>query len=95
MDSYRDNPEPKLKPFPTLFEEDEAERRLRRRLQIMVGMVISVLSQDPDLTFDEASQMIQDCRKAALAMFPGKELAFDLIYRPRLERVIKERFPSS
>jgi hypothetical protein len=92
MDSHRDNPEPKPEPSPTL-EEDEAERRRRRRLQIMVGMVISVLSQDPDLTFDEASQMIEDCRKAALAMFPGKELAFDLIYRPRLERVIKERFP--
>ena len=58
----------------------------------MVGMVTSVLSQDPDLTFDEAKQMIEDCRKAALAMFPGKELAFDLIYRPRLERVMKERF---
>ena len=79
-------------PSPTL-EEDGAERRLRRRLQIMVGMVTSVLSQDPDLTFDEAKQMIEDCRKAALAMFPGKELAFDLIYRPRMQRVIKERFP--
>jgi hypothetical protein len=78
---------------PSSTPEEEAESRLRRRLQIMVGMVISVLSQDPDLTFDEAKQMIQDCRQAALAMFPGKELAFDLIYRPRLERVMKERFP--
>jgi len=36
--------------------------------------------------------MIEDCRNAALAMFPGKELAFDLIYKPRLERVMEERF---
>jgi hypothetical protein len=63
-----------------------------RRLQIMVGMAGSVLSQDPDLTPEKASAMIAQCRKAALAMFPGKELAFDLIYKPRLERVVKERF---
>jgi hypothetical protein len=58
----------------------------------MVAMVASVLSQDPDLTLEQASAMIADCRNAALAMFPGKELAFDIIYRPRLERVVKERF---
>ena len=92
MESHPDNPDPKPQPSPKPGDDD-AERRLRRRLQIMVGMVTSVLSQDPDLTFDEAKQMIEDCRKAALAMFPGKELAFDLIYRPRLERVMKERFP--
>jgi hypothetical protein len=63
-----------------------------RRLQIMVGMTGSILSQDPDLTPEKASAMIAQCRKAALAMFPGKELAFDLIYKPRLERVVKERF---
>jgi hypothetical protein len=58
----------------------------------MVNMVMSVISQDPALSFDEASQMAADTRKAALAMFPGKELAFDLIYRPRLQRLISERF---
>jgi hypothetical protein len=25
-------------------------------------------------------------------MFPDKELAYDLLYRPRLQRVIAERF---
>lgn len=73
-------------------EEKEEERRKLRRLQIMVGMVQSVLSQDPGLTPPGAFTMIANCRNAALAMFPGKELAFDLIYRPRLERVVKERF---
>jgi len=58
----------------------------------MVGLVISGLSQDADLTLAQAKRMAADCREAALAMFPGKELAFDLIYRPRLERAIKERF---
>jgi hypothetical protein len=27
-----------------------------------------------------------------LAMFPDKELAFDLIYKPRLQRIMNERF---
>jgi hypothetical protein len=78
-------------PSQTAAEKDE-ERRRRRRLQIMVGMVRAVLSQDPDLTVQKSAEMISDCRNAALAMFPGKELAFDLIYKPRLERAVKERF---
>ena len=72
--------------------EKEEERHRLRRLQLMIAMVQSVLSQDPDLTRRKASEMISGCREAALAMFPGKELAFDLIYRPRLERTVKERF---
>lgn len=81
-------------PSPTPSEEErKEERRKLRRLQIVVGMARSVLSQDPDLTPEKASELIANCKSAALAMFPGKELAFDLIYKPRLERVVKERFP--
>jgi hypothetical protein len=72
--------------------EKETERRNLRRLQLLIDMVLSVLSQDPDLTRAEALDMAANCKNAALAMFPEKELAFDLIYRPRLERVINERF---
>jgi hypothetical protein len=72
--------------------EKETERRNLRRLQLMMDMVLSVLSQDPDLTRTEAMEMVASCKNAALAMFPDKELAFDLIYRPRLQRVINERF---
>jgi hypothetical protein len=55
-------------------------------------MVSSVLSQDPDLTPQRSQELIAGCKAAALTMFPGKELAFNLIYKPRLERVVKERF---
>jgi hypothetical protein len=44
------------------------------------------------LTIEEASEMVADTRRAALAMFPGKELAFDLLYKPRLQRLMRERF---
>lgn len=73
-------------------EELKDEQRKLRRVQIMVNMVMSVISQDMTLSIDEASEMVADTRRAALAMFPGKELAFDLIYKPRLQRLMRERF---
>ena len=72
--------------------EVEEEARKIRRLQVMIGMVMSVIGQDPNLTLEEASELAAGAKKAALAMFPDKELAFDLIYRPRLQRLIRERF---
>ncbi|PYP91279.1 MAG: hypothetical protein DMG65_08360 [Candidatus Angelobacter sp. Gp1-AA117] len=72
--------------------EKQEELRKIRRLQWMVDMVLSVLCQDPNLTLLEATEMITNCKNAALAMFPDKELAFDLIYKPRLQRVLVERF---
>ncbi|HMF90800.1 MAG TPA: hypothetical protein VKL40_09165 [Candidatus Angelobacter sp.] len=72
-------------------DQDDERRRLRR-LQMMVGMVLSVLRQDAELTPARARAMIANCRNAALTMFPGKEMAFDLIYQPRLERALQERF---
>jgi len=73
-------------------EELAEEQKLIRRMQMMMNMVMQVIAQDAALTVDEASQMIADSRKAALAMFPGKELAYDLIWRPRFQRLMRERF---
>jgi hypothetical protein len=73
-------------------EDRAAEQKLIRRLQMMMNMVMQVIAQDGSLTIDEAAQMIGDSRKAALAMFPGKELAYDLIWKPRFQRLMRERF---
>lgn len=86
MEPQRDEP-----PAKEHTERAEEARQLRR-LQVMIGMVMSVISQDPDLTLEEAAEMAANARRAALAMFPGKELTYDIIYRPRLQRVINERF---
>jgi hypothetical protein len=72
--------------------EHEEEGRKIRRLQLMISMVMSVISQDPNLTLEEASEMAAAAKRAALAMFPDKELAYDLLYKPRLQRLIRERF---
>jgi hypothetical protein len=73
-------------------EELKEESRKIRRLQIMVNMVMQVIAQDSTLTVDEAAEMVADTRRAALAMFPDKELAFNLIYWPRLQRLMRERY---
>ena len=73
-------------------EEKLQEQKLIRRLQFMMNLVLQTIAQDGSLTIDEAAQMIADARKAALAMFPGKELAYDLIWRPRFQRLMRERF---
>ena len=68
------------------------EGKLIRRMQMMMNMVIQVIAQDRSLSVDEASQMIADSKKAALAMFPDKELAYELIWRPRFQRLMRDRF---
>ena len=73
-------------------EELEEERRKIRRLQMVVSMVSQVIAQDSSLTVEEASEMVADTRRLALGMFPDKELAFNLIYWPRLQRMMRERF---
>ncbi|HEX6820672.1 MAG TPA: hypothetical protein VF123_01355 [Candidatus Sulfotelmatobacter sp.] len=74
------------------IREREEESKKIRRLQVMMSMVMSVIGQDPSLTVEEASELAAGAKRAALAMFPDKELAYDLLYKPRLQRLIRERF---
>lgn len=73
-------------------EELREEDRKIRRLQMMVSMVLQVIAQDATLTVDQAAEMVADTRRAALVLFPDKELAFNLIYWPRLQRLMRERY---
>ncbi len=79
-------------PSPALSADEQEERKLLRRLQMMMNLVQQTIAQDGSLTVDEASRMIADSREAALAMFPGKELAYDLLWKPRFQRLMIERF---
>jgi hypothetical protein len=74
------------------LSEQEQERRKLRRLQIMMNMVMSVISQDQGLTVEEASELAANAKRAALALFPDKEFAYDILYKPRLQRLMAERF---
>ncbi len=58
----------------------------------MMSMVLSVISQNDGMPIEEAGELIASARRAALKMFPGKELAYDLIYRPRFQRLLTEKY---
>jgi len=75
---------------PRDIEIQEESRRLRR-LQLLVSLVTNVISQG-DLPIEEAAELVASTRQAALNLFPGKELAYDLIYKPRLQRLLREKY---
>lgn len=76
----------------TVSETPLEEGRLIRRMRLMMNLVMQTIAQDPSLSVDDASQMIADTKNAVLAMFPDKELAYEIIWRPRLQRLMQERF---
>ncbi len=68
----------------------DEDRRIRR-LQLVVSLALQTIAQD-DMTHAQALAALAGTRNLALHLFPGKELAFDLIYRPRFQRLIAQRF---
>jgi hypothetical protein len=71
--------------------EIKEENRKIRYLRYLVDFSILSIQQE-DLSFEEAHQLVEDVKRAACSLFPGKEETFELIYRPRFQRVIGGRF---
>lgn len=69
----------------------EKEDRKLRRLQWVVQLARKTLYQR-DTTLEEAVRTIEGVKKYALELFPGKERAWEMIYAPRLYRVVEERW---
>ena len=74
------------RPDPTQEQIDDESRRIRR-LRILVQLTVATIAEG-GLSAEEAAGMIAATRRVALEMFPGKERAFDLIYRPQFQRVM-------
>jgi hypothetical protein len=72
-------------------QEIKEENRRIRFLRFLVDLSLRSIQQD-DLSLDEALGLVEEVKRAALNLFPGKELVFELIYRPRFQRAIKARF---
>ncbi|MGD0697797.1 MAG: hypothetical protein ABSB82_23525 [Terriglobia bacterium] len=70
-----------------IFEEN----RKVRRLQIVVDLVMNVLSQS-EISVEEASELVGATREFALSLFPDKEQTYDLIYKPRFQRLMAEKY---
>ncbi|MCL5670114.1 MAG: hypothetical protein M1423_02275 [Acidobacteria bacterium] len=71
--------------------EIQEEARKVRRLQLVMDLVTSTLQQE-DIPIEEASEMVAATRQFALNLFPDKGHTFDLIYRPRLQRILTEKY---
>ncbi len=71
--------------------EVREENRKIRYLRFLVDFSILSIQQD-DLILEEVQELVEDVKRAACGLFPGKEETFELIYRPRFNRVIEERF---
>lgn len=74
--------------------EEREIREENRRIRFLRFLVdFSILSiQQSDLSYEEAIKTVEDVKRTALALFPEKEETFELIYRPRFQRVIEDRF---
>jgi len=69
----------------------QEENRRLRRLRLMVDFTMQLLYQDQDLTLTRGLMHIRAARDFAESLFPGKGKVFDLVYKPRLLRVLQER----
>lgn len=67
------------------------ENQRMRRLRLIANLTTAELMQS-DLTLSEARAVVERMRRAALALFPGSEATFELIYGTRFERIIRHRF---
>ena len=70
----------------------ELENKLIRRLRFLVELTFATIAQDNDLTLEQAWEHVIALKGAAVAMFPGKEETFDMLYLPRFSRLLAERF---
>jgi len=67
------------------------ENRNLRYLRFLVDLALMEIRAGR-LSRAQAQQVVKNVRSQALKLFPGKEEAFDIIYRPRFQRAIAETF---
>ncbi len=58
---------------------------------MVVDLVTSVLYQS-DMPVEEAAELVAATRRFALNLFPGREQTYDLIYKPRFQRLLAEKY---
>ena len=78
--------------MPPTPEQARQERLARRRVRLLVDLTAACLYQDRALGPGDAESMIRSLRAAVLKLFPDGGDTFDLVVRPRLERILAERW---
>ncbi len=75
-------------------EEIQEEKRRLRQLRLIVDFTAQLLYQ-ADISVPEMLELVEATKRTVLHLFPGKEFQFELIYRPRFNRIIRERLQSN
>jgi hypothetical protein len=66
---------------------DEARRA--RKVRQLVDIATALIMQS-NMTVDDAESLVAWLRQGVLALFPGGAETFELIYTPRVNRLIQE-----
>jgi hypothetical protein len=72
-------------------QEVREENRRLRYLRFLVDLALMEIRAGR-FTKPQAEKIVDNIRSQALKLFPGKELAFELLYRPRFRRAITDTF---
>ena len=67
----------------------QEEQKRMRYLRVLVDLTADVIVQSR-IGRVEAERMVEATRRKVLQLFPGKDETYDIIYRRRFERLIKE-----
>lgn len=67
------------------------ENRKLRYVRFLVDLALREIRAGR-YTLEEAARVVENVRRQTLKLFPGKETAFEVIYRPRFQRALHETF---
>jgi len=67
------------------------ENKRIRYLRIVSDFTLAYIANEAE-SLDEAQRLVESLRQTAMNLFPGKEDTFELVIRPRFDRVIHTRF---
>ena len=70
-------------------EEIREENRRMRILRILVDLTMVILMQG-NVSRQEALELVQSTKNRILQLFPDKEVTYNLIYKPRFERLLRQ-----
>ena len=75
-------------PNATANEIRKEQQRLRY-LRTLVDLTTQIIMQG-GLERADAERLVEATRQQVLRLFPGQDQTYDLIYRPRFERLVRE-----
>jgi len=75
---------------PSVTPADIADESRRiRRLQIVVRLALGIIAEGR-IPYQEASELAAATRNVALTLFPGGGETYDLLYRPKFQRLLRD-----